>query len=103
MVNLFLAFAFFSVNLFAFIEASTSNIFFSKTKTKSNTVVGGISNEPVLFALFHYVVPYKQTHGVISLVPVRLSTKRFIRNLKLASMDTNRGNTHNLLEVSIME
>ena len=34
-----------SVNVFAFREASTSDVFFSK---KSNPVVGGVSNEPVL-------------------------------------------------------
>ena len=34
------------VNVFAFCEASTSNVFFSK---KSNPVVGGISNKHVLY------------------------------------------------------
>ena len=44
-----LAFPFFaSVNVFIFIEASTSNVSFSKQKP-SNPVVGGISNEPVLY------------------------------------------------------
>ena len=49
---------FISVNVFEFIEASTLNVFFSKTKKQSNLVVGGISNEPVLFQIMTKGIPY---------------------------------------------